>query len=236
MRLDKWLHDIGLGSRKDIGKMLRAGRITVNDVRCRDKATQVDKDMIIALDGNVLQRDVKAVLLMNKPAGVITAVRDKLLPTVVELLPEEWQARNVLPIGRLDRDTTGLLLFSADGELIHRLSNPRYHVGKRYLVHYDGQLPTDAAIQVAEGIELDDGTTLPGELLEKSEGIAELTIYEGRNHQVKRMFIALGTRVVSLARLSYGPLELPEDLPVGACVVLSEEAQTALYDAVDLSL
>lgn len=235
MRLDKWLHDIGLGSRKDIGKMLRGGRITVDGALCRDKSKQVTDKTLIELDGKSLKRNVKAVLLMNKPSGVITAVRDKELPTVVDLLPEEWQARNMLPIGRLDRDTTGLLLFSADGELIHRLSNPRYHVAKRYLVHYDGKLPENAAIQVAQGLRLNDGVTMPGELLDKGEGIAELTIYEGRNHQVKRMFIAMGTRVVSLARLSYGALELPEDLPLGASIVLSEEAQRALYDAVNLS-
>lgn len=235
MRLDRWLHEVGIGSRKDIGKYLRAGRVLVDGVVCRDKARQVTDEVEVLFDGKQLSRYTNAVLLMNKPAGVITAVRDKMHRTVVDLLPHEWQSRHMLPVGRLDIDTTGLLLFSNDGELIHRLSSPRYHIAKCYLVYYDGTLPNDAVLQVAQGIELDDGVTLPGKLVIKGDGVAELTIYEGRNHQVKRMFVALGARVVALARVSYGPLELPADLPSGECLLLSDEACAALYKAVNLS-
>jgi len=236
MRLDKFLGHMGFGSRKELGALIRAGRVTVDGMTVTDPATPVDPaGGGVAVDGRPVAFQRHFHVLLHKPAGVITATEDPRQPTVMEVLPPELRRRDLFPVGRLDKETEGLLLLTTDGTLAHRLLSPRWHQPKRYLAQVDAPLGPGDEAAFAAGIALEDGyVTLPGqlEIVGPQEGI--VTIYEGKYHQVRRMFAALGKRVVYLRRLSMGPLVLG-DLPRGAARPLTEAEVEALYASASLS-
>ncbi len=203
MRLNAWLARAGVASRRNADELIKAGRVTVNG-EPGQLNTFVQAADDVCLDGEPLAKQKLAYVLLNKPAGVVTTARDPQgRPTVVDLV--EYESR-VVPVGRLDADTTGALLLTNDGELAHKLAHPRYEVDKVYEVECWTQ-PTDADLQrLRDGVELDDGPTRPAEVRRIHGARIELTIHEGRNRQVKRMFEAVGHRVRRLHRSRYADL------------------------------
>jgi len=239
MRLDKLLARSGWGSRKEVKKLIKAGRVIVNGEAADDSGQHVDpeKDTVF-VDGQVVSYRPFIYLMMNKPPGVITATEDAALPTVVDLLDPADADPSIFPVGRLDRNTEGLLILTNDGPLAHRLLSPKHHVAKRYAVRVQGRVSEEDVARFAEGLVLEDGTkTRPAELKIFSSGNVsdvEVTIYEGKFHQIKRMFRVLGKKVVALKRLSMGPLELDPDLSPGMYRPLTDDEVRLLKEAAGL--
>ena len=231
MRLDKYLTALSIGSRSEVKKFINQGRVTVNDQICKDAGLHVSKEDHVAFDGEKLgAAGGFRYFILNKPAGVITATRDERDKTVLDLLPVGLR-RNLSPVGRLDKDTRGLLLLTDDGKLGHRLLSPKHHVAKQYYVETNLPLPEDAGFQFEKGIDIgDDIPCRPAELEILEDKKYLLTIYEGRFHQVKRMIKALGSSVLYLKRMSMGKLVLPEDLPEGEYRELTEEEIKCLQE------
>jgi 23S rRNA pseudouridine2605 synthase len=207
MRLNAWLARAGVASRRGADELIKAGRVRVNG-RPGELNTFVGAADRVELDGRPLAKQRLAYVLLHKPAGVVTTARDPHgRPTVVDLVAHESR---IVPVGRLDADTTGALLLTNDGELAHRLAHPRYEVEKVYVAEVEGD-PDDAALlALEEGVELDDGRTAPARARRLGAGRVELTIHEGRKHQVKRMLAAVGHPVITLHRARYGPLDLAD--------------------------
>ena len=205
MRLNAWLARAGVASRRKSDELIKAGRVTVNG-EPGQLNTFVQRTDDVRLDGEPLQKQQLAYVLLHKPAGVVTTARDPQgRRTVVELV--DHPAR-VVPVGRLDADTTGALLLTNDGELAHRLAHPRYEVEKVYEAEVEGDPNDDALEQLRAGIELDDGPTSPAQARRLGPGRVELSIHEGRKHQVKRMLAAVGHPVTRLHRSRYAGLTL----------------------------
>lgn len=233
-RLDKILANMGYGSRKEIKSMIKDGVVTVNGQVLRDSSIHVDPEISeIVIKGEIVQYREFVYVMMNKPQGVISATEDRVEKTVVDLLSEEYAPFSIYPVGRLDKDTEGLLLLTNDGPLTHRLLSPRSHVPKTYFARVAGNVNDDDADIFRKGVALDDGyVTLPAELvvLQSADGISEveLTIYEGKFHQVKRMFKAVNKEVIFLKRLSMGPLLLDPSLKPGEYRELTAEELDSL--------
>jgi len=237
MRLDKLLALLGEGTRSEIKAMVRAGRVTVDGAGARDAGMQVDgAQSDVRLDGRRLCYKAVRHVMLNKPSGVLTAARDPKQPTVLDLLPPAYRACGCMPVGRLDKDTSGLLLLTTDGELAHRLLSPKRHVWKCYEATVDGPLNAQDAAAFAAGLELSDFTALPAELeiLRSSpqEAVAQVRVREGKFHQVRRMFAARGRTVTALRRLSLGPLTLDASLQPGEYRELTAQELTELLAAV----
>ena len=227
-RLDKILAGSGLLTRSQAKEALRAGRVQVDGVPARDGAAKVDPETAqVTLDGATVAGGT-VVLLLNKPAGYVTSTRDPRDPTVMELLPPAYR-RRVTPVGRLDKDTEGLLLLTNDGQLAHRLLSPKSHVDKVYYARVDGALEPGDIAAFAAGMTLGDGLEcLPAGLEILSPTEALVTLREGKFHQVKRMLAARGKPVLYLKRLSMGRLRLDPALAPGAWRMLTEEERSAL--------
>jgi 23S rRNA pseudouridine2605 synthase len=207
MRLAKFLAHSGVASRRAAERMIAEGRVTVGGEVVTDPARDVDESSAVAVDGSPVQPEGREVFALNKPAGVVSTARDTHgRPTVVSLVPSE---RRLYPVGRLDADTTGLILLTNDGELANQLTHPRYEVPKTYIVSVDPGRVSDAALRrLREGVELDDGVTSPASARQVRFGVLEIRIREGRKRQVRRMVEAIGHRVVALERVAFGPLRL----------------------------
>jgi len=235
LRIDKMLANLGYGSRKEVKQLLKSGAIKVDDAVVKDAKQHVDTaKQSVTLNGEVIEYREFIYLMMNKPQGVLSATEDSACETVIDLLELEDQVYEPFPVGRLDKDTEGLLLITNDGQLAHRLLSPKKHVPKTYFAVIDGEV-TEADIDAfSRGVTLDDGyETKPGELKILKPGIRsdiELTITEGKFHQVKRMFQAVGKRVVYLQRISMGPLALDETLELGEYRELTDEEVELLRD------
>ena len=212
MRLNAYLARAGVASRRKADELIKAGRVTVNG-ELGQLNTFVERHDRVELDGKPLTKQRLAYVLLHKPSGVVTTARDPHgRPTVVDLVAHEAR---VVPVGRLDADTTGALLLTNDGELAHRLAHPRYQVEKVYEVEVEGE-PSDEALQLLErGVELDDGPTAPAKARRLAPNKIELAIHEGRKHQVKRMLAAVGHPVIRLHRSGYAALTV-EGLEPGA--------------------
>lgn len=247
MRLDKFLTEMGEGSRSQVKELIRKGRVLVNGQAVKQSETKLDPDQDqVQVDGRAISYVSKEYYLLNKPKGVVSATEDSLHPTVVGLLTHAKRS-DLFPVGRLDMDTEGLLLITNDGDLAHRLLSPKKHVDKTYYAELSGTLPKDSRERMARGLVLEDGTkTLPARLtvLEagggdgaKTDGSQErparvfLTIQEGKFHQVKRMFEVLGCRVTYLKRTAMGPLTLDETLAPGQYRPLTREELEKLQGA-----
>ena len=224
MRIDKLLAHSGLGTRKEVKKLLKTKIVEVNDAIVTDPKTHVDPDTDkVTVGGEPIDYQEFVYFMMHKPQGVISATEDEMHDTVLDLLEPNDSMQEPHPVGRLDIDTEGLLILTNDGRLTHRLLSPKRHVDKVYYVEVEGLL-TEGDIDVfKQGVILDDDyETMPAELTiletdkESNHSKAELTIREGKFHQVKRMMAAVGKRVVYLKRVSMGPIELDSSLELGS--------------------
>jgi 23S rRNA pseudouridine2605 synthase len=203
VRVNRYLASTGLGSRRAVEEVVRAGRVTVNGA-VADLATRVEDGDDVRVDGAPVRPEAIVAVLLNKPRGVVTTASDPQgRPTVTGLV--ETGAR-LFPVGRLDRDTTGVLILTNDGELADRLMHPRHGVAKAYRARVKGEPGEPALDRLRAGIELDDGPTAPAEVRSRGSGVVDITIHEGRNRQVRRMFAAIGHPVIHLQRTAYAGL------------------------------
>lgn len=211
-RLDKFLCDAGAGTRSQMKQILKSGRVTVDDIVERDGSRKIDPAVHkICLDGAELRGRCMLVAMLNKPAGFVTATQDRQERTVMELLPKELLAQDVKPVGRLDKATEGLLLFTNDGGLLHRLISPRKEVPKVYYARHEGTATGEDVEAFAAGLTLGDGTKcLPAVLEPVRTGESLITVCEGKYHQVRRMMAARNMPVTYLERQKEGPLSLGE--------------------------
>lgn len=232
-RLDKLLAATGRWSRREVKTLVREGRVLANGQIARSAEEKYDAETVrLAVDGEeILSRRYTDVML-HKPAGVVTATEDPRMETVLDLLPQEYRRRGLFPVGRLDRDTEGLLLLTNDGALAHELLSPKKHVDKVYFVRVAGRLEETDAEAFAAGITLEDGTVCRSAGLEirsaGEESEALITLREGKFHQIKRMCASRGKPVLYLKRLSMGPLILDAALPAGQWRELTEEESASL--------
>ena len=226
-RLDKFLCDCGAGTRSQVKVILKAGRVTVDGVPERDSSRKIDPQVQeVCLDGQPLRKAGRMVIILNKPAGYVTATEDATERTVMELLPPQY--RHLKPVGRLDKATEGLLLFTDDGDLLHRLISPKKAVEKVYFARHEGTAGEEDVRAFAEGLTLRDGTKcLPARLEPLSPGESRVTVCEGKYHQVRRMLASRGLPVTYLERLQQGCLVLG-NLPRGQVRELTENEILAL--------
>lgn len=229
-RLDKIISATGKKSRREVREMVRQGRVLVDGKPAPAADMKVDpQTAAIVLDGEPLNYEQFTYVMLHKPAGVLTATEDRRQETVLDLLPPELRRRGLSPVGRLDKDTEGLLLLTNDGQLAHRLLSPKSHVDKVYYARVDGALEPGDITAFAAGMTLGDGLEcLPAGLEILSPTEALVTLHEGKFHQVKRMLAARGKPVLYLKRLSMGRLRLDPALVPGAWRMLTEEERSAL--------
>ena len=234
MRLDKYLAEAGAGTRSEVKQLIRKTLVTVQGEVCVNPEQKVDPETdVVLLRGKPLSYSRFHYYMLNKPAGVVSATEDPRQKTVLDLLGPE-AGRNLFPVGRLDKDTEGLLLITDDGVLAHQLLSPKKHVDKTYLLTADGVVTPEDAERLEQGIDIgDEKPTLPARVsILESGPVSRVTIViqEGRYHQVKRMFEVVGKPVLTLKRLSMGPLSLDETLAPGDFRALTEEELAALKD------
>lgn len=235
MRLDKALSLAG-HTRSEARRLIAQGRVQVSGAVVRDAGRNVSSGDVM-LDGAPIDAQEEIYLMLHKPAGVVTATEDKYLPTVVSLLPEIYQRRRIGPVGRLDRDVTGLVLLTTDGQLAHRLISPRWKAEKCYRARCEGALDANDVAAFAGGLMLSDFTAAPArlEILESGEtSLADVILTEGKFHQVKRMFAAVGHPLITLQRLRIGCVTLDEALAPGEYRLLTEAEIAGLKKMSDL--
>ena len=234
MRIDKLLANMGYGSRKDVKLLLKQGAVQVDGQPVKDAKRHVKPETeVVTVFGEAVDYKPFVYLMMNKPEGVVSATEDQVETTVLELIDPSYAHYELFPVGRLDKDTTGLLLLTNDGAFNHALMSPRKHVDKVYVAEIDGEMTVDDVRRFAEGVELEDGyTTKPARLEVISRNgrrsMIRLTLSEGKYHQVKRMVAAVGKHVERLERIQIGTLELDPTLERGAYRELTQEEYAAL--------
>lgn len=228
IRLDKYLADMGAGSRSEVKDLIRKGRITVNSLPAKSPEDKIEPGTDeVLFDLKPIGYEQHRYYMLNKPAGVVSATRDRREKTVLDLIPEKNARNFFFPVGRLDKDTEGLLLITNDGGTAHQLLSPKRHVPKVYYARIEGRVEEETIDLFREGLAMEEEfTAMPSELViltcgEVSE--VHLTIYEGKYHQVKRMFEAVGKKVIYLKRLSMGEIELDASLAPGEYRLLTEE-------------
>lgn len=227
IRLDKFLADAGQGTRSQVKNYIKQGLVAVNDVpeKRADRKVDTERDTV-SLKGKLLTHEELVYYMLHKPQGVVSATKDEREKTVLSLITED-KRRDLFPVGRLDKDTEGLLLITNDGKLANNLLTPGKHVAKKYFARIKGVVTEQEVERFARGVDIgDEELTMPAELLVQSSGEESeviITITEGRYHQIKRMFEALGMKVIYLKRISMGELCLDETLPCGAYRRLTEE-------------
>ena len=223
-RVDKLIVSQGQYSRSEVKALVSKRRVLVDGVAIRSSSEKVDPDTArIVVSGAELVFKRNVYLMLHKPQGYVSATEDKSQATVLELVPEDYRGRELFPAGRLDKDTTGLMIITDDGALAHNILAPKKHVQKIYHVELDIPVTEEMAKGFAEGVELNDGICKEAGLEITGEYTARVTLKEGRYHQIKRMFGCFGAKVVELHRLTMGNLHLTEDLAVGECRELTEE-------------
>lgn len=233
IRLDKLLGHMGIASRRDLKGIIRAGLVAVDGERARSGSAQIDPEkQVVTFRGEpVIYREF-VYLMLNKPAGYLSATEDGKGATVVDLIGPDYNFYELFPVGRLDKDTEGLLVLTNDGKLAHELLSPKKHVPKTYYADIKGVVTAQDGVQFKEGVMLEEYKTLPAdlEILETTEETSKikLTIFEGKYHQVKRMFEYVGKKVTYLKRLQMGQLKLDETLPLGQYRELTDKELEAL--------
>ena len=223
-RLDRILVHMGVGSRSEIQKLIKQGRVKIAGVVQKDPSLKISREnLVVQIDEKSFAYQEFWYYMLHKPAGLISASRGDEI--VLDLLDIKDQRPGLFPVGRLDKDTEGLLLLTNDGELAHRLLSPRRHVPKCYFLHYEGMLDSHAQIKFKQGISIDDEQCLPAELIisDSQPQQAHVILHEGKFHQVKRMIQAVNGEVTYLKRISFGPLDLDESLKPGEYRELSFE-------------
>jgi len=223
-RLDKLLADMGIASRSELKQIIKSGRVSVNGSVVTVPEAKFDSEScLMCLDGKALNVQKFHYYMMDKPAGVLSVTEDRKQQTVLDLLPDEQRRMGLFPVGRLDKDTSGLLLLTNDGDFAHRVISPKSGVEKLYLAHVEGEPDHDDVIAFENGLVLKDGTRcLPAKLQLLGEGRCLVTVMEGKYHQVKRMLASRGKPVVALRRLAVGELHLEEELGPGGFRELDE--------------
>lgn len=232
-RLDKILVSQGIGSRREVQKRIKSGEVTVNGEIIRKPEVKADADNDeIAVLGKVLNYSKHIYIMMNKPAGVVSASNDNRDKTVIDILPDEYKRKGLFPAGRLDKDTEGLLIITDDGDFAHKMLSPKKHVDKQYIAQLDGEITEETIKKFEEGIVFADGTKcLPAslEIYRNDKKTGLVTICEGKFHQVKKMFISCGLNVVHLERISIGNLYLDSNLHRGYCKLLSNSDKMLIF-------
>lgn len=228
MRLDRILGNLGYGSRKDLKKYIKYGLVKVDNEVVKKSSIHVDPyESIIEINGEIVEYKEKIYIMMNKPVDVISATHDRNHRTVIDLLEDKYLPFDPFPMGRLDIDTEGLLILTNDGKLSHEILSPKKHIPKTYYAHIEGEVNDEDIAAFKEGVFIDDDyKTLPSELViieSKNISKIKLTIYEGKFHQVKRMFKALNKKVIYLKRIAMGDLTLDEGLELGEYRELTNE-------------
>ncbi len=240
VRLDKFLADAGVGTRSEVKKYVRKGLVKVNQVPAKspEQKIQPEEDEVVFAGQLICPPSEYEYFLLHKPAGCVSATEDKKEKTVMDYVPSSH--RGLAPVGRLDKDTEGLLLITNDGALAHRLLSPKKQVEKTYLAKVEGIVTLEDQTAMEKGVDIgEEKPTLPGRLeilkTDEGEGTSEvlLTICEGKFHQVKRMMKAVGKKVLYLKRISMGPLVLPEDLKKGECRPLTDKEMEGLKAFLD---
>ena len=223
-RLDKIISNQTGYSRKEVKELVRQKRIIMNDVVVLKSDVKVDasKDVIL-LDGDEILVKEYVYLMLNKPKGYVSATEDKTMPTVLELVPIEYSHRDLFPAGRLDRDTTGLMLITDDGEFAHNILSPKKHITKTYKVIIDIDMTEEMVEGFKNGVNLIDGECKSAELIITGEKSGTVILTEGRYHQIKRMFGCFGAKVLELERVGMGKFFLPDDLELGECREFTNE-------------
>ena len=224
-RLDKLVASVFDISRREAKESIRAGLVTVDGAEVRDPEQKIEAAARLALGGTAADGGQKIYIMMNKPSGILCASRDASRETVVDLVPQGLKRKDLFPVGRLDKDTTGLLLITNDGDWAHRIVSPAHHVAKTYTVTLDGAVTDEAVKGFSEGVRLADGELCKPALLEPTESahIARVTLREGKYHQIKRMFGVYGLGVDALHRESVGNLLLDGSLDSGECRALKAD-------------
>lgn len=230
-RLDKLLASTGRWTRKEGKALLNKGRVTVDGQRTTDGSQKFPHSAVITVDGETLPSTQPMWVMLHKPQGVISATKDREHQTVLDLLPPDLKERGLFPVGRLDKDTEGLLLLTEDGTLAHRLLSPRYHIAKVYYVEVEGVLGAEDVEKVSKGLVLGDGFACLPAKLDILEGgrSAYITLTQGKYHQIKRMMACLGCPVQYLKRLSMGDIVLDERLGLGEWRPLTLEEISSIY-------
>lgn len=232
VRLDKLIADSGRASRREAKELVKAGRVRVDNIIASSAEMKVDgESSTVYIDGESLDYRKNRYIMMNKPNGVLSATEDSQQKTVIDLLPENLRKQELFPVGRLDKDTTGLLLLTNDGVFSHNIISPKHHIAKVYRAAVTGVLDEGDIAAFEKGIVLSDGTKCMSAKLEierPSVGLA--TVYEGKYHQVKRMFASRGKHVTALHRLSIGGLSLDPELKSGQFRELSEDEIKKIFE------
>lgn len=228
MRIDKYFSSLGIRSRSEIKKELKKGNVKVNDVVIKDASFDVKDNDIVKLNDEIIKYEKYVYYILNKPQGYVCARCDNLYPTVLELIDDKHT--DLSPVGRLDKDTEGILLVTNDGVLLHELMSPKKHVSKTYYAEIKGVVDKKDILSFKEGIDIgDEKLTLPATLkilsvnLEDNTSKVEITIVEGRYHQVKRMIKAVGKEVTFLKRIAIGKLKLRDDLKIGEYIKIEKK-------------
>lgn len=225
MRLDKFLVTMEICSRSQAKDLVKQGLIAINGQICKKADIKINEDTdIVTYKGQVLEYNKFYYYMLHKPQGVVTATQDNHDKTVMELLDSDIRRKDLFPVGRLDKDTEGLLMITNHGELAHMLLSPKRHVDKTYQVHLEENITEEALIQLTQGVDIgEDQLTLPAKAVKIEDKIIHLTIQEGKFHQVKRMLKAVNNEVIYLKRLTFGSLILDESLPCGSYRPLTDE-------------
>lgn len=231
MRLDKFISSQLNISRKDARAAILRGRAAVDGTTVRAADFKIDENAdSVTFDGQALSYKKHIYIIMNKPRGVLSASDDKRQPTVIDIIPEKIRRNGLFPVGRLDKDTTGLLIITDDGDFAHRVLSPKKEIFKTYIAVLDGEITPDMPEKFLNGIVLADGTKCRRAFLRRvDKNTAEIKICEGKFHQIKRMFGTVGLGVNALERTAVGNFYLPEDLPQGACSETDSEALESIF-------
>lgn len=233
-RLDKMISSRTGLSRKDAKSEISSGKVKINGSVIRSPEYKVSENDEILLGERKINGKAHSYLVLHKPKGYVSATEDPDQPTVLELVPEELMRNGLFPAGRLDKNTTGLMIITDDGDFAHRILSPKKHVPKKYAVTLDIPVTEEMKNGFAEGIMLSDGICKTAKLIKTGEYTCDVTISEGRYHQIKRMFGCYKAEVVELHRLSMGGFFLPEDLPEGKCRELTEEEISLIESRVNI--
>ena len=232
VRLDKYIADTGAASRREAKELVKAGRVRVDNAIAASPEIKLDPAVsVVYIDGEALDYKSSRYIMMNKPNGILSATEDSKQQTVIDLLPDSLKKQELFPVGRLDKDTTGLLLLTNDGVFSHSIITPKKHVAKVYRAAVSDVLDENDVKAFENGIILADGTEcLPAKLVIERPSVGLATVYEGKYHQVKRMFASRGKHVTALHRMSIGGLELDPALKPGEFRELTEEEKKKIFE------